>query len=259
MTRTANGKTEEQQQREMELAMLRTAQKFERRFAREIARAMREIGGAINDGSAVKRDAAMNKHRQRIERLLLPLWQDAGNATQDSMKDTQKSRGLTLEIKADFDVEGTPTANKIVADWLRLWGGVKITQIADTTLNDVRAIIAGGTEQGMSERAIAKLISSIAPTKSASRSQTIARTEAHQAANVTAAATAKASKLTLKKRWSASKGERTRTAHREADGQTVVQDQPFIVDGEQLMFPGDPSGSAGNVINCRCMVVYVLA
>jgi len=28
--------------------------------------------------------------------------------------------------------------------------------------------------------------------------------------------------------------------------------KPFIVSGEQLMYPGDRAGSAGNVINCRC-------
>ncbi len=28
--------------------------------------------------------------------------------------------------------------------------------------------------------------------------------------------------------------------------------QPFIVGGEQLQYPGDPAGSAWNVISCRC-------
>lgn len=42
--------------------------------------------------------------------------------------------------------------------------------------------------------------------------------------------------------------------HASADGQTVAIDQPFIVSGERLMFPGDRSmgASAGNIINCRC-------
>jgi len=35
-------------------------------------------------------------------------------------------------------------------------------------------------------------------------------------------------------------------------------DQPFIVDGESLDYPGDPSGSAANVINCRCGVSYLV-
>lgn len=56
--------------------------------------------------------------------------------------------------------------------------------------------------------------------------------------------------------WLATFGPRTREAHAEADGQTVPIDEPFEVDGELLLYPGDPSGSGGNVINCRCTQVY---
>lgn len=54
------------------------------------------------------------------------------------------------------------------------------------------------------------------------------------------------------KTWVAVGDNRTRPAHKHADGQTVPIDEPFIVDGEKLMYPGDKNGSAGNVINCRC-------
>lgn len=45
--------------------------------------------------------------------------------------------------------------------------------------------------------------------------------------------------------------------HREADGQTVGVEASFVITGrggktESLPFPSHPSGSAGNVINCRC-------
>ncbi len=33
-------------------------------------------------------------------------------------------------------------------------------------------------------------------------------------------------------------------------------DEAFDVGGEQLMYPGDPAGSAGNICNCRCTVIY---
>jgi hypothetical protein len=33
-------------------------------------------------------------------------------------------------------------------------------------------------------------------------------------------------------------------------------DDFFDVGGEKLKYPGDPRGSAGNVIQCRCAVVY---
>lgn len=54
------------------------------------------------------------------------------------------------------------------------------------------------------------------------------------------------------KTWVAKGDNRTRPAHKDASGQTVPIDEPFIVDGEKLMYPGDPNGSAKNVINCRC-------
>ena len=49
-------------------------------------------------------------------------------------------------------------------------------------------------------------------------------------------------------------GNNTRPSHLEADGQEVDQDEPFIVDGEELMYPRDSSmgASAGNIINCAC-------
>lgn len=56
------------------------------------------------------------------------------------------------------------------------------------------------------------------------------------------------------KTWVAIGDNRTRPAHAEADGQTVPLDQPFIVGGEKLMYPGDINGSASNVINCRCTI-----
>lgn len=52
--------------------------------------------------------------------------------------------------------------------------------------------------------------------------------------------------------WLATLDSRVRPAHREADGQRVPIGTPFTVGGEQLMRPGDPSGSASNVIQCRC-------
>lgn len=60
-----------------------------------------------------------------------------------------------------------------------------------------------------------------------------------------------------KKEWNAILDDKTRPAHRIADGQVVNIDEDFIVDGEPLMFPGDDSrASIGNTINCRCTAMY---
>lgn len=45
-----------------------------------------------------------------------------------------------------------------------------------------------------------------------------------------------------------------RVSHLLANGQVVRPDLPFIVAGEQLMYPRDPSGSAENTINCHCLL-----
>lgn len=56
------------------------------------------------------------------------------------------------------------------------------------------------------------------------------------------------------KEWAAILDEKTRNDHVGADGQTVSFNDPFIVGGERLRWPGDTSlgASAGNTINCRC-------
>ena len=58
--------------------------------------------------------------------------------------------------------------------------------------------------------------------------------------------------LNLRKRWIATKDNRTRHAHAMLDGQTVELDKPFEIEGYELMFPGDPTGPPGLVWNCRC-------
>lgn len=60
------------------------------------------------------------------------------------------------------------------------------------------------------------------------------------------------------KTWYTVGDKRVRPAHRAVDGQTVKINEPFIVKGEQLMYPGDTSmgASFGNVSGCRCSAVY---
>ena len=54
------------------------------------------------------------------------------------------------------------------------------------------------------------------------------------------------------KEWVCVNDDKTRDAHKEANGQQVRYDEAFIVGGEKLMYPGAEGGSAENVINCRC-------
>lgn len=58
----------------------------------------------------------------------------------------------------------------------------------------------------------------------------------------------------IKKEWVTVGDARVREGHLAADGQKVSTNDPFIVGGEALRWPGDAQlgASLGNIINCRC-------
>jgi len=61
------------------------------------------------------------------------------------------------------------------------------------------------------------------------------------------------------KAWDSTGDGKVREWHKEAEDQGEIPfDEPFIVDGEELMYPGDPAGSPENIINCRCRLKTVI-
>ena len=58
--------------------------------------------------------------------------------------------------------------------------------------------------------------------------------------------------------WRDASDGRVRDSHVSVDGTVVGMDEPFIVGGAPLMFPGDPSGPAAEIINCRCVARNVV-
>lgn len=248
----------------------RQSQRFERRLGREIARAMRAAATALRSGSISPADSIREKHQANVDRLLNTVWSQSLSEMVEHMFGVQRSWAGKIEVKQQgLDVNPTELADRIQSDWVAQIGGLKIKQITQTTLEDVRRAIERGIEEGQSEREIATAIEALAPTKSASRAQTIARTETHAASQFAAQKSAEATGLNMVRVWVSSKGERTRTLaegaafdHLAADGQKRGMNEPFNIPSqfgsEAIMYPGDPNGSAGNVINCRCAVVFEL-
>lgn len=91
------------------------------------------------------------------------------------------------------------------------------------------------------------------------QSERLVRTEATAAANYATMQSAQTifPGNQLMKEWSAAFDDRVRDTHSEANGQIVMNNEPFIVGGQQMMFPGDPAGGAAEVINCRCSVIHI--
>jgi len=102
------------------------------------------------------------------------------------------------------------------------------------------------------------------------RSETIARTEALRSVNEASQEMWEQAvddptnesilkEETIVRKWITAKDHRVRDAHRmipmlNSKGRGLRE--PFITPLGPLMFPGDPSGLPGNVIQCRCVVVY---
>jgi len=83
----------------------------------------------------------------------------------------------------------------------------------------------------------------------------IARTEGHRIqcqAGMDACYKAKEKGADVVKQWDATLDSRTRESHQAVDGQIRELDEKF---SNGLMFPGDPSGGAAEVINCRCALL----
>jgi uncharacterized protein with gpF-like domain len=135
----------------------------------------------------------------------------------------------------------------------------RIVDIAETTRNQVIAAVARGFDEGLGQSGVARFVLDLVPQFSKARAGVIARTETHGAANYGALGAAKETGLDLRKIWIAAEDERTREDHAQANGQTVGIDDAFDVGGSSLMYPGDPAGPAGQVINCRCTHGYVPA
>lgn len=138
-----------------------------------------------------------------------------------------------------------------------------ITAISETTRENVRGVIMGAYEAGLSIQDAAAAIRDYAPAIAESRSVLIARTEFVGLVNGGSLAATEtvqaATDAVYFKQWLTAPGaEYPRHEDYEGlDGQTVPLEGVFDVGGEQLAYPGDPDGDPAEVCNCRCDLAYV--
>jgi len=117
-------------------------------------------------------------------------------------------------------------------------------------------------DKGLNADQIDKMVTRYRERMVQARAQTIARTESTRAVNAgqqayieTAVQDKVADMSQVRRFWVPTRDERTRDAHRmiptmNPDG--VGLNEPFRSPDGPIMYPGDPSASAGNTINCRC-------
>jgi hypothetical protein len=136
---------------------------------------------------------------------------------------------------------------------------LKVKQINEGTRRIYAKIVAKGIAEGLTGVEVAKKIRKAGKLTTLWRAKRIARTETHTAANHSMRIAMKATRAVKEKEWRSALDSRTRTKrfnHVKANGERVKFDEFYVETGEDLMYPGDPSGSAGNIINCRCVEIY---
>tara|TARA_R110000823_G_scaffold309869_1_gene434403 strand:- start:2357 stop:3964 length:1608 start_codon:yes stop_codon:yes gene_type:complete len=124
---------------------------------------------------------------------------------------------------------------------------IKITQ---NLMRDPDFMSVGNAEKG-------RILKSQFNKYSSYQAERLVRTEATNAANFATmeSATTIFPGAKMQKEWIASFDDRTRDTHAEVGAsEPIPYNDAFMVGGNFLMYPGDPSGPAAEVVNCRCSV-----
>lgn len=143
-----------------------------------------------------------------------------------------------------------------MVEYFRLIGGNKVTGIDQTTIEKIKNVLEDILSQNLSRREQAKLFEETLndPAFNRARSLVIARTESTTAANYGINMGAESSDYEVEKFWINTKDKRTRRTHLLMTQDPIAINQPFLVGGVPMMYPGDPSAPAAEVVNCRCVM-----
>jgi SPP1 gp7 family putative phage head morphogenesis protein len=230
----------------------RASAKFERRIRLELAKTMREAATEYERRGEIGIALAVRDHTIALENALETQYRTVGRMFGMRLLDEAKSYRGPVVVKR----ETLETFNLFLEGFIEDWTATRITQINRTTETQIRSLIRSGLEEGLGIDKISKQIREQADSISRVRANVIARTETHSAAGFGAQQAAESTGLELEKEWVAAADERTREDHQEVDGTRIGMKEAFTVGDSEMMFPGDPAGSAEQVINCRCSVAY---
>ena len=161
----------------------------------------------------------------------------------------------------EFTIDAFLTAwEKNLLNWLFENSSYRITLVRQDFIKTIQQFLAFGVNEGKTITELARELQQLIDKRNFYRWQAlrIARTETTAAANYATSVSSSISGVVQEKVWVSAQDARTRRPpksiynHYAMNGVRVDENEPFNVSGEELMFPGDPKGSAGNVINCRC-------
>lgn len=168
----------------------------------------------------------------------------------------------TAGIEMGFGLYDNATVGRLIRERPRLLPQPKVSKPKDVRWNqrNIANSITQSIIQGESIQEAAKRLAQTtgSTNMNAMRMHTrTALTGAQNAGRIEAMHEQQEMGIEVKKKWIATLDDRTRDTHAQLDGQVVDVDEPFRVDGMEIMEPGDPSAPPELVYNCRCSLGYV--
>lgn len=251
-------------------------------FAREIrrqteqleARLFREVRAILNKtfvdtANMIKHGdplnivpVVVNKYSEKIKNTIKTNYTRIGSHNFDAVAERLqeiKPKGINDYYKKDSNYNFWYYFNV----WSSQQALSKSTIINKTTKNVLRAIIDKGIRGGKSYLEISKDLRKIGGISNKNRASMIAITETHTAFNKSTFDSIESNNVKMEtKEWLNAGDERVRSEpfnHWEANGEQVPMHEKFVKTGEPLMYPGDITGSAANIIRCRCVQLFYTA
>jgi hypothetical protein len=159
----------------------------------------------------------------------------------------------------------------LLAQWIDTQTAERVVNVSNTTKRQIRAVMTDAmAEETPPPVKVANAIRKQTRGRIArNRADTIARTEMHAASTSAQDIALQQSGIEFVRQWVSAHDGRVRgtgsdkTDHRSTNNQKVGMKERFAVarlDGKppnKMKFPGDPAGPADQVVNCRCVIVYL--
>lgn len=175
---------------------------------------------------------------------------------QQALDKLQQAQRRTESVREAAKLPGFNLRDPKLLGELRRTGRQITGEITQTMLEDLHAVLQiAFYDEGRGPREVARELDEIFPRTYANRAETIARTETAKAQGQAGLETYRRNGVE-KRQWVSMGDDKVRDDHAAADGQMVGMDEPFVVGGEEVMYPGD--GGGDQAINCRCDVVPVI-
>jgi SPP1 gp7 family putative phage head morphogenesis protein len=130
----------------------------------------------------------------------------------------------------------------------------RLVKVNDTTFAEIQNILTDAYRSGDTLADVERRIRETFNYFSKVRSVRVARTEGNGLVNMGTELAYEQGGVD-EKEWLSTRDSHVRDTHGAADGQRVGVREKFNIGGWPLSAPGDPSGPAREVINCRCTII----